>query len=199
MTSYLQKFPNYFRTTGRIHEVPPPPTVVNPLSVDEKDGKCRLILDLRYVNLHVWTEYMKYEDFRTFKEFLTPGCFMFSVDFKSGCHHIEIFEEHWQFLGFSWTEKGVTRFYVFPVLPFGLTSAGYTFTKVCRELVRYWRSFGIKIVVYLDDGVGAVDGKERCKQISNFVRASIEESGFIANEKKSIWELHPENLSEAYR
>ena len=103
-------------------------------------------------------------------------------------HHIEMFEKQWQILGFSWTEKGDTRFYVFPVLPFGLTSAGYIFTKVCRELVRYWRSFGIKIVVYLDDGVGAVDGKERCKQISNFVRASIEESGFIANEKKSIWE-----------
>ena len=39
--------------TGRIHKVPTPPAVVNPLSVDEKDGKCRLILDLRYVNLHV--------------------------------------------------------------------------------------------------------------------------------------------------
>ena len=131
---------------------------------------------------------MKYEDFTTFREYLTEGSFMFSFDLKSGYHHIEIFEEHCQFLGFSWTEKGVTRFYVFLVLPFGLSSAGYIFTKVCRELVRYWRSFGVKIVVYLDDGIGAVEGNDRCKLVSNFVRASIEESGFIANEEKSIWE-----------
>ena len=92
--------------------------------MDEKDGKCRLILDLRYVNLHVWTEYMKFEDFRTFRELLTKGAYMFSFDFKSGYHHIEIFEEHCQYLGFSWSNRGIARFYMYLVLPFGLTSAG---------------------------------------------------------------------------
>ena len=130
---------------------------------------------------------MKYEDFRTFRSYLTKGSFMFSFDFKSGYHHIEIFEEHIQHLGFSWADNGITRFYVFLVLPFGLSSAGYIFTKVCRELVRHWRSFGIKIVVYLDDGIAAAEGRDRCAQISQFVKASIQESGFICNEKKSIW------------
>ena len=71
---------------------------------------------------------MKYEEFTTFREYLTEGSFMFSFDLKSGYHHIEIFQEHCQFLSFSWTEKGVTRFYVFLILPFGLASAGYIFT-----------------------------------------------------------------------
>ena len=178
---------NELLKTGRIRQLSTPPTVVNPLSVDEKDGKCRLILDLRYVNLHVWTQYMKYEDFRSFRSFLKKDSFMFSFDLKSGYHHIEIFEEHTQYLGFSWTEKGITRFYVFLVLPFGLTSAGYIFTKVVRVPVRYWRSFGIKIVVYLDDGIGAVEGRDRCAEVAQFVKSSLEKFGFICNVKKSIW------------
>ena len=112
---------------------------------------------------------------------------MFSFDLKSGYHHIEIFEEHTQYLGFSWTEKGITRFYVFLVLPFGLTSAGYIFTKVVRVPVRYWRSFGIKIVVYLDDGIGAVEGRDPCAEVAQFVKSSLEKFGFICNVKKSIW------------
>ena len=113
---------------------------------------------------------MKFEDFRTFRELLTKGAYMFSFDFKSGYHHIEIFEEHCQYLGFSWSNGGITRFYMFLVLPFGLTSAGYIFTKVCRKLVRYRRSCSIKIVFYLNDGIGVAENKDSCTRVSNFVR-----------------------------
>ena len=30
------------------------------------------------------------------------GYFFFTFDLKSGYHHIEIFPDHWQYLGFSW-------------------------------------------------------------------------------------------------
>ena len=56
------------------------------------------------------------------------------------------------FLGFSWVVNGVRKFFVFTVLPFGLSSAPYIFTKVVRVLVRYWRSHAVRITVYLDDG-----------------------------------------------
>ena len=46
-----------------------------------------------------------------------------------------------ELLGFSYTDsKGNDRFFVFLVMPFGLSSAGLIFTKVLRELVKYWRS-----------------------------------------------------------
>ena len=108
--------------SGRIQELDQPPTVINPLSVDVKDGKKRLILDLRYVNMHVWKEHIKYEDYRTLKNFLCRGDFIYSFDLKSGYHHVDIFDEHCQYLGFSWTEKGVTRFFIFLVLSRGKVS-----------------------------------------------------------------------------
>ena len=71
---------------------------------------------------------------------------MFSFELKSGYHHVDIAGIHWKYVGFSWGGK----FYVFTVLPLGLSTACYIFTKLVRPLVRYWRSLGliIKIVVY---------------------------------------------------
>ena len=49
--------------TGRIKEVKNSPYVVNPLSVSENDSqKLRLILDLRYVNMHVFKDKIKFDD-----------------------------------------------------------------------------------------------------------------------------------------
>jgi hypothetical protein len=43
-------------------------------------------------------------------------------------------------------------YFKFTVLPFGLTTAPYIFTKLLRPIVKHWRSQGISNVVYLDDG-----------------------------------------------
>ena len=81
---------------------------------------------------------------------------MFSFDLKSGYHHVEIFPEHRQYLLFSWIfSSGVTRYFQFSVLPFGLSSAPYLFTKLLKPLVKKWRTEGKSIVVFLDDGLGA--------------------------------------------
>ena len=49
---------------------------------------------------------------------------------------------------------------MFTVLPFGLSIACYVFTKLMRRLIRYWWGRGLKAIVYLDDGIIAVKGKE---------------------------------------
>jgi hypothetical protein len=46
------------------------------------------------------------------------------------------------------------RYFVFTVLPFGLKSSAYIFTKLLRPLVAYSRRQSIKVVLYLDDGFG---------------------------------------------
>ena len=112
---------------------------------------------------------------------------MFHFDFRSGYHHIDIFEEHQIYLGFSWTKSGVTSYYSFVVLPFGLSTAGYIFTKVCRVLVKNWRANGVKIAIFIDDGIGAAGSQEKSKFASKFVKDSIRRSGFVTNEEKSDW------------
>ena len=79
---------------------------------------------------------------------------MFKFDLKSGYHHVSINESYTQFLGFSWIIDGKRRFFVFLVLPFGISSACHLFTKLLRPLVKHWRAKGFSIVVYVDDGWG---------------------------------------------
>ena len=136
---------------GLVSEVSALPTVINPLSVSvNSEGKPRLILDLRHVNKHIPKAKFKMEDWRVFLQYVAQGGFMYKFDLKSGYHHIDICQSHQQFLGFKWHLDGcVDRYFCFTVLPFGLSSAPYLFTKFFRPLVRHWRSLGIHLVLYL--------------------------------------------------
>ena len=59
---------------------------------------------------------------------------LFSFDIKSGYHHVDIFPPDQEFLGFSWSKDGVIRFYKYTVLPFGISTGPYIFTKVLRMM-----------------------------------------------------------------
>ena len=94
------------------------------------------------------------------------GDYLFSFDLKSGYHHVDIYEPHRKYLGFSWVLQGVTQFYVFAVLPFGLATACYAFTKLLRPLIKYWRGQGLRALLYLDDGIVAVKGEKQAEEAS---------------------------------
>ena len=115
------------------------------------------------------------------------GDFVFSFDLKSGYHHVDIYEPHRQFLGFEWKQGGITQYYVFSVLPFGLATACYAFTKLLRPLVKYWRAQGLRALVYLDDGIVAVAGKENVERVSEKVREDLVKAGLMENTAKCSW------------
>ena len=96
-----------------IVEIPSVPLVVSPLSVAlSSSGKKRSILDLRYLNQHVWKEKFKLEDWRVLRNFLSKGGFMFSFDLRAGYHQVDIFPAHQTYLGFSWIFQGAVNFFV---------------------------------------------------------------------------------------
>lgn len=173
----------------RIKQLSYKPHVVNPLSVSvQPNGKKRLILDLRYVNHFIKKLRIKYDDWKIASLMFRKNGYMFSFDLKSGYHHVEIFQPHQTFLGFSWDFQGETRFYAFTVLPFGLSVAPYIFTKILRPLVGWWRANGIYIAVFLDDGWSIADDYNSANIIASRVRSDIRLAGFITNSEKSIWE-----------
>ena len=168
---------------------PPPPRVVNPLSVSiDSSGKKRLILDLRYVNTHFYKDKIKFDDWKCFENYLLANKgYLFKFDLKNSYHHIDIFDSHQTYLVFSWDIKGATKYFVFTVLPFGLSSAPFVFTKVVRPLVKHWRSHAVKIACFLDDGLGIAYTYQDALSCSNFVKTTLINSGFVPNVTKSIW------------
>ena len=79
---------------------------------------------------------------------------MISFDLKSGCHHIAIHLHHQAFLGFVWKLPGALsfRYFVFGVLPFGLSFAPYIFIKCLKPLEKCWKVDKFNIALFLNDG-----------------------------------------------
>lgn len=118
------------------------------------DGKVkqRLVLDVRYVNFYLFKYKYKYEYVEVLKNVFEVGDFIFLFDLKSVYYYIMMYELDKEYLGFKWNNK----YYVFKVLLFGISIVGYIFLKLMREIVKFWRIKGYKIVLYLDDGIGGV-------------------------------------------
>ena len=164
------------------------PFCCNPLTVAE-GKKLRLVLDLRHPNKFVKKIKFKYEDLPHITQALDKNQFYFSFDFESGYHHVDIFPQHQQYLGFSWTHKDtILRYYKFTVLPFGLNSASYIFTKLTRPLVYHWRSQGILSFIYIDDGLIISPTLSTANLNVTIVRDTIVRSGFVFSEKKCVWQ-----------
>ena len=121
-----------------ISKTPQRPHVCSPLSVAANaEGKLRLVLNLRYLNQFLHKVKFKYEDLRVALLMLIKEDFLIKFDLKSGYHHFDIFEPHQEYLDFSWGLGEDFGYFVFNVLPFGLATACYVFTK----LMRFWRGW----------------------------------------------------------
>ena len=166
------------------------PVVCSPLSVvRSSSGKRRLVLDLRYVNTFLWKDRFKYEDIKTAIQMIDTGDYAITFDLKSGYHHVDIHADYWKYLGFSWKDQqGVTVYYLFRVLPFGLATAPFVFTKLLRPLVKRWRSQGLKVVIYVDDGICAAATRKAAGQAALTIRQDLAQSGLVINEEKSVFD-----------
>lgn len=171
---------------GCVVEHSEPPYCVNPLTVAE-GKKLRLVIDLRLVNCHLVRFKFKYEDLRSLSQVIQEGHWFFTWDLKSGYHHVDISPDHQKYLGFAWPFNGRLRYFTFTVLPFGLSSACFCFTKLMRPLVRRWRSMGHVSFVYLDDGFGSQPERTSAAAAAFIQRKDLGSSGLLVNEEKSHW------------
>lgn len=97
---------------GCISMVDQRPKVVNPLTVSvNRQGKNRLILDLRHVNLFLFKFKFRCEDIKTALDMFQVGDYMYKFDIKSAYHHIEIFPAHREYLGFKWNLGGKEQYF----------------------------------------------------------------------------------------
>lgn len=139
---------NHLLLKGIIEEAKFEVEGINALSVAvQSSGKKRLILDCSFLNSHLATFKFKLETLPRVISMLQKRMFMVNLDLKSGYHHVPMRKDHWTYLGFMWAGKT----YFYKVLPFGLSSGPFIFTKLFRPLMARWRDMGIMVFIYLDD------------------------------------------------
>ena len=100
---------------------------------------------------------LKYEDIRLIMLMFQKGDYMFTFDLKSSYHHVDIHREHWKYLGFAWGQGPTTK-YVLCVLRATIWPSHSTIPvhQIAMPLVKHWRGQGIRVIIYLDDGIVAI-------------------------------------------
>ena len=165
------------------------PHVVNPLTVAYgKTGKPRLVLDCRVINQCLFKYKFCMEDMSCARNMFKQGDYLCTFDLRSAYHHISINEFHRIYLGFAHDEGSVKNYYNFNVLPFGISTAGYIFTKLLRNVINHWRSQGHKIILFLDDGILGADSYENCQNLAKQIKQDLLDLGFLLAEEKCDWE-----------
>ena len=167
---------------------------VNPLAVAINDrGKKRLCIDLsRYVNDFTTAAKFRIESTLKFLQVVKVGDYLYAFDLRSAYHQIEMFKEHWRFLGLALEIDGVKRFFVFMRLPFGLNNAARALTKLLRFPLQRWREWGAKAFINLDDGIGAMSGKKEVQEMSDRVKKDLAHFGLITSKDKRKWKVTQE-------
>ena len=60
------------------------------------------------------------------------------------------------------------------------------FTLLVRQVLKFFRRLGIRIVAYIDDLLVMGRSARECKEITNFVKTVLEALGFLVKESKSV-------------
>lgn len=150
--------------------------------VPKPNGKMRFILNLKNLNKFVDTKHFKIEDFRTALKLVTKDCFMAKLDLKDAYFFVKIHPNFKKYLRFQW--EGTL--YQFCVLPFGLSTSPFVFTKIMKPVAKLLRTVGFLSTVYLDDWFITAPSYELCLENIYKTKQLLRYLGFIINDEKSI-------------
>lgn len=161
--------------------------IISPIfTVPKPNGKHRFILNLKELNKYIEVDHFKMEDYRTALKLLDFNYFMATLDLKDAYFLINVDESHRKVLRFEWDSKAwPNKLFEFTVLPFGLTTAPYVFTKLLKPVLQTLRSSGYLSVVYLDDFFCIGTTYKECLMNVSTTKALLTKLGFIINNEKS--------------
>ena len=175
-----------------VKEVLEPPLCISPLTVAVRTlgdlEKLRLCLDLsRYINTLLQKEAVKLSGIDKCTQNLLPGDYIATYDLTSAFHHIRIFEEHQQYLGFALPGRDgkKERYFVFLVMPFGLASAVKCITRITKPLCGYFAKNGVRHSIYIDDGNVLARTLALVIAHLDFVLNALKQAGFVISAEKT--------------
>ncbi|XP_011883839.1 PREDICTED: uncharacterized protein LOC105570989, partial [Vollenhovia emeryi] len=145
------------------------------------DGSYRLILNLKNLNKFISTEHFKLEDEKIVRRLLTPNCYMAAIDFQDAYYLISVRNSDQKVLRFKFQGK----LFEFTCLPFGLSTAPYTFTKIMKSVMSALIYLGYTSVIYLDDVSLIQHSETRCQENVLTTVGLFKKLGFLINERKS--------------
>lgn len=102
----------------------------------------RFILNLKALNKFINTQHFKLEDLRTLLKIIDKDYFSATIDLKDAYFLLKIHPESRKYLRFILEDEYNTNMFEFSLLPFGLCTAPFIFTKLMNPIMKLLRSYG---------------------------------------------------------
>ena len=148
----------------------------------KKEGTWRPIINLRPLNRYIRPQRFRMDTLALILSQLQPGRWATSLDLKDAYLHVPVHRDHRPWLGFIFEGQA----YQFRSLPFGLSTAPRTFTRLTRVLEGFLRRMGISVFMYLDDWLILAPSRVQSLQDTSTVLQRTRALGWVVNPAKSF-------------
>jgi hypothetical protein len=150
--------------------------------VPKKNGSWRPVFDLSQLNRHLVIPKFRMESAITIMKSLAKGDWVVSVDIKDAYLHVPIHPQYQRYLHLAYQGK----VYKFTVLPFGVATAPYVFTRIVRAMADACHLEGVRFHHYLDDWLIVAKSPRQVYQAAELVLKLAISLGWIPNWEKSM-------------
>ena len=172
--------------------------------VPKPDGSRCLIVDLRPLNASIQDRRLRMQGLRHLANALTPGDSMMSWDIEDAYFHLALHPSHVRYC----TIRVNHRLWEIPVLPFGLKTSPYAFTKMVAAFVKFLRAPRLTVprcppphwpglrqlwmenaapfvLPYIDDFLASMSRAPQLQTFSNHLVPALRELGLTLKASKS--------------
>ena len=153
----------------------------SPFFLTTKSGDWRPILNLKRLNKYIKPPSFKMASLAAVLPELQRNCWGASLDLKDAYLHVAIHPSSRKWLGFAIGDEN----FRFRCLPFGLSLAPRTFTRVVKVIAEHLRRQVVYIFIYLDDWLLTAPSPEILQDQVHMVSNLVQRLGFILNFQKS--------------
>lgn len=144
-------------------------------------NKWRLILDLSQLNKYLHLPSFQMVTMPEILKMINPGDWMTSVDIEKAYWQIPIHPQFRKFFQFRVGNRG----FQFQVMPFGLSTAPYWFTRVIKPIITFLGNQGVKVTSYIDDFFITGSSSSIVKDTASVLSALIS-AGFPISPKSQL-------------
>ena len=113
-------------------------------------------------------------------------------DLKKFYYEMDISEDHQTYFGFMFpmSDGEEPTYFVWTVLPYGYTRAPFIAKSIIKPLISKWRSLGIFVVVYVDDGMAVSQDKHFLKRAALQIQCDCDllRVGLLPGIEKCFWD-----------
>eukprot|EP01050_Picozoa_sp_SAG11_P019068 SAG11_NODE_2980_length_2794_cov_7.536549_2_plen_680_part_00 len=144
--------------------------------------KWRGVSGLRRFNSWIIPQHFKMEGLHTVRQLIRPRDYLTVIDLRAAYPTMGIHPRYRDYFIYRFRQK----WYRYKGAVFGVSSLPRAFTKLLRAPVAFLRSFGIRVIVYLDDLLILAESYVQCAQDTQDVITLLTYLGFVISSKEQV-------------